>query len=177
MQLQSPLDVEAEVSYGEASQRYLQVLRQAINDVEKPQDQLQPFFPDIHSLQNEIGVQQLRFHFYSALKLTKKTWIPSGNIENVIRACVNRQCEKSDITIDFYRHGGVRAVIALYLATKDYNWVFAQIEALSEEWRKILIDEVKRIKVNDLIPAWIGTCDRSPSTTSSLFNIDLILTD
>jgi hypothetical protein len=176
MQLQSSLDVEAEVSYGEASQRYLQVLRQAIYDVEKRQDQ-QPFFPDTHSLQNEISVQQLRFHFYSALKLTKKTWIPSGNIENVIRACVNGQCEKSDITIDFYRHGGVRAVIALYLGTRDYNWVFAQIEALSEEWRKNLIDEVKRIKVNDLVPAWIGTCDRSPSTTSSLLHVDLILTD
>jgi hypothetical protein len=168
MQLQSPLDVEAEVSYGEASQRYLQVLRQAINDVEKRQDQLRHFFPDIHSLQNEISMQQLRFHFYSALKSTKKTWIPSGNIENVIRACANGQCEKSDITIDFYRYGGVRAVIALYLATKDYNWVFAQIEALSEKWRKILIYEVKKIKVNDLVPAWIGTCDRSPSMTSSL---------
>jgi len=163
MQLQLSSDVEAEVSYGEASQRYLQVLRQAIRDAEKPQDQLQPFFPDINNLQNEISVQQLRFHFYSALKLTKKNWIPKGNIENVIRACVNGQCEKSDITIDFYRHGGIRAVIALYLSTKDYNWVFAQIEALSEEWRKILIEEVKRIRVNDLIPAWIGTCDRSPS--------------
>lgn len=49
MQLQSSLDVEAEVSYGEASQRYLQVLRQAIYDIKKRQDQ-QPFFPDTHSL-------------------------------------------------------------------------------------------------------------------------------
>jgi hypothetical protein len=132
MQLQSSLDIKAEVSYGEASQQYLQVLRQAIFNVEKHQDQ-QPFFPNTHSLQNEISVQQLRFHFYSALKLTKKIWIPSGNIENIIRACINGQCKKSDITINFYRHGGVRAVIALYLAIKDYNWIFAQIETLSEE--------------------------------------------
>lgn len=164
MQLQSPSDVEAEVSHVEASQRYLQVLRQAVHDAERPQNQLQPFFPEIKNLQNEISLQQLRFHFYSALKLTKKDWIPKGNIENVVRACVNGQCEKSDITIDFYRHGGIHAVIALYLATKDYNWLFAQIEALPEEWRKLLIEEVKTIKINDLTPAWIGTCDRSPST-------------
>ncbi|KAH8586147.1 hypothetical protein B0O99DRAFT_645274 [Bisporella sp. PMI_857] len=162
MQLQSPSNIEAEDSYSEAAQRYLQVLRQATYNVEKYQDHYQLFFPDIRNLQNEINLQQLRFHFYSALKLTKKSWIPKKNIENVIRACVNRQCEKSDITIDFYRHEGICAVIALYLATKDYNWVFAQLKALSEKWRKILIEKVKRIKVNDLISAWIGSCNRSP---------------
>jgi hypothetical protein len=92
-------------------------------------------------------LQQLRVHFYNALDSTKKNWLPRGNIEDVIRACVNKQCDKSDyITIEFHRYGGIHAVIALYLATKgDNNWVFAQIEALPEEWRRLLIEEVKKI--------------------------------
>jgi hypothetical protein len=128
------------------------VLQQAIHYTEKPQDQLH-FFPTIESLENEIILQQLRIHFYNALGSTKKNWLPKGNIENVIRACVNRQYDKSDhITIEFYRYRDIRAVIALYLATKgDNNWVFAQIEALPEEWRKILIDKVKKIRINDYV--------------------------
>lgn len=67
------------------------------------------------------------------------------------------------VTIDFYRYGDIHAVIALYLATKgDNNWVFAQIEALPEEWRKILIEEVKKIRINDHVPTWIRTCIKSP---------------
>jgi hypothetical protein len=118
-----------------------------------------------------------RVHFYNALESTKKNWLPKGNIEDVIRACVNGQCDKSDyITIDFYRYGDIHAVIALYLATKgDNNWVFAQIEALPEEWRKILIEEIKKIRINDHIPTWICTCIKSPSITSSLSSIVLLL--
>jgi hypothetical protein len=164
------------VIQSESLQRYLEVLRQAIYDVEKPQNQPH-FFPPIESLENEISLQQLRVHFYNALESTKKNWLPKGNIENVIRACVNEQCDKSDyITTDFYRFGGIHAVIALYLATKgDNNWVFAQIEALPEEWRNILIEEVKKIRINDHVPTWIRTCIKSPSITSSLSSIVLLL--
>lgn len=163
IQSELPSDATDEVWYGESLQRYLKVLRQAICDAEKPQNQPH-FFPLTENLENEISLQQLRVHFYNALESTKKNWLPRGNIEDVIRACVNGQCDKSDyITIDFYRYGAIHAVIALYLATKgDNNWVFAQIEALPEEWRKILIEEVKKIKINDHVPTWIRTCIRSP---------------
>jgi hypothetical protein len=176
IQLESSSDVEGKARYGESFQRYLKVLRQAICDAEKPQNQLH-FFPPVENLENEISLQQLRVHFYNALESTKKNWLPKGNIEGVIRACVNGQCDKSDyITIEFYRCGGIHAVIVLYLATKgDNNWVFAQIEALPEEWRKILIEEVKTIEVNGHVPVWIRTCSRSPSMASSLSSMVLLL--
>lgn len=176
IQSESPSDAKDKVCYGASLRRYLKVLRQAICDAEKPQNQPH-FFPPIESLENEISLQQLRVHFYNALESTKKNWLPRGNIEDVIRACVNGQCDKFDyITIDFYRYGGIHAVIVLYLATKDdNNWVFAQIEALSEEWRKILIEEVQKIRINDHVPTWIHTCNRSPSMTSSLSSMVLLL--
>ncbi|KAH6698223.1 hypothetical protein BKA61DRAFT_244809 [Leptodontidium sp. MPI-SDFR-AT-0119] len=176
IQLESPSDANNKVCYGESMKRYLEVLRQAICDAEKPQNQPH-FFPPIESLENEISLQQLRVHFYNALESTKKNWLPKGNIEDVIRACVNGQCDKSDhITIEFYRYGDIHAVIALYLATKgDNNWVFAQIEALPEEWRKILIGEVKKIRINDHVSTWIRTCIRSPSMTSSLSSMVILL--
>lgn len=109
--------------------------------------------------------------------MTKKNWLLRGNIEDVIRACVNGQCDKSDyIIIDFYCYRGIYAVIALYLAIKDdNNWVFAQIEALPEEWRKILIEEVQKIRINDYVLIWIYTCIRSLSMASFLFSVILLL--
>ncbi|CZT07740.1 uncharacterized protein RCO7_11232 [Rhynchosporium graminicola] len=161
--LESSSDANNKVCYGEALKRYLEVLRQAMCDAENPPNQPH-FFPPIEKLENEISLQQLRVHFYNALESTKKNWLPKGNIEDVIRACVNGQCDKSDhITIEFYHYGDIHAVIALYLATKgDNNWVFAQIEALPEEWRIILIEEVKKIEINDHVPTWIRTCIKSP---------------
>jgi len=44
-----------------------------------------------------------------------------------------------------------------------------------EEWRKILIEEVKKIRINDYILTWIRTYIRSPSMTSSLSSIILLL--
>jgi hypothetical protein len=169
MQFQSQSDVAAEASNNEALQRYIRILEQAIDDVKTSCGTHEHFLPNVHNLEDEVRLQQLRSHFHRVLRSTKNNWVPQGNLIVIIRACVNEQC-KERLTIDFYRHGGIPAVVALYKATLHNTWAFSQISALSEERRDILVEEVKGIKVNDLVLPWIEKCDRDPSMALHLLS-------
>jgi hypothetical protein len=159
---QQPVVAEAAVSYDEASQRYIQVLRQALHDAENTETQSSHYLPDISDLANEVTLQRLRIHFYKTLQSTKSDWTPKGNVVQIIRACANEQFEELDSgTIEFYKKGNIRGVIALFLATQLSSWVFTQLEVISEYRRTILIEEATKIKINEFIPSWVESCNRS----------------
>jgi hypothetical protein len=144
------------------SQRFIRILEKAIHDSNN-----QGFLAAVQAVRDESHLQQLIEHFRTLLEQTPNTWIPTRHLVKIIRACINKQYKESDIEFEFYHYGGIEAISALFLATKDHNFVFGKIEELPSAQRLVLIDEVKGIRINTLLTSWITNCDRTPGNPES----------
>ena len=95
---------------------YSHTLEKAIHFCNDTRNQPLGFFAAVRAVCDESHLQQLIEHFRAILGQTAETWISTGNLKKIIRACINEQYEKSDIEFEFYHHRGIQAIIALFLA-------------------------------------------------------------
>jgi hypothetical protein len=112
----------------------------------------------------EPSLKDIRVQLKLCELISAGTWLPRGNIEQIVRACSNQRYEALAIESILNKHGGINGLLVFHLGVKDQTTLFTTVDALPTEMKEDLAKQCGKEKINMYVAQWISSYDTSKST-------------
>jgi hypothetical protein len=129
-------------------------------------EQLSELEPSLTDIRVQLKLCELISAVRTGLKKSRSlgTWLPRGNIEQIVRACSNQRYEALAIESILNKHGGINGLLVFHLGVKDQTTLFTTVDALPTEMKEDLAKQCGKEKINMYVAQWISSYDTSKST-------------